>query len=151
MTDNTPNKELEKLKETFKAAQSKLRRFDRPTDELTALLENIRHATATNRMGSDPEYAKFMNEELASGITSELTRLTSFDTNVSPVHLLHIFTNVLACAIVRQLECRPDAGLRGPVCERAAQRALQRVVHLRHDLGVPAGLQSPQEPLPALG
>ena len=84
MTDNTPNKEFEKLKETFKAAQYKLRRFDRPTEELTALLENIRHASATNRMGSDPEYAKFVNDELASGITQELARVTSFDTNVSP-------------------------------------------------------------------
>ena len=30
MTDNTPNFDLEHVKKTFKAAQSKVRRMDRP-------------------------------------------------------------------------------------------------------------------------
>ena len=99
MTDNTPNFDLEHVKKTFKAAQSKYRRLDRPTEEMQELLGVIQHAAATDRMGTDAEFAKYMNKELAPGITQEIAKIGSFDTNVSRLCFGNVSSPHLLCSM----------------------------------------------------
>ena len=43
----------------------------------------IRNAAATDRMGSDEDFAEFVYDEMAIGLTSDLAKLTSYDRAVS--------------------------------------------------------------------
>ena len=42
---------------------------------------------STNRMGSEPEFAKWINEEVAIGIMQKIAKTGSFDQNVSIVNV----------------------------------------------------------------
>ena len=71
------------LKAIFNIAKNKLNRLDQPLEELTQLCEALKDAISTNRMETEPEFAKFINEEVAIGIMQKIAKTGSFDTNVS--------------------------------------------------------------------
>ena len=60
---------LAALKAQFIVTAAKLRRLETPTDDLRALCEVIKEAAATNRMGTDPEFAEWMHSTVATGLT----------------------------------------------------------------------------------
>ena len=75
--------DLAQLKVTFIQAKNKLNRLDQPLEELTQLCEAVKDAISTNRMENEPEFAKFINDEVAIGIMQKLAKTGSFDPNVS--------------------------------------------------------------------
>jgi hypothetical protein len=54
-----------------------------PKDELRTICENLKEALATDRMGSEPDYADFVNKELSIGLMQKLAKTMTFDTEVS--------------------------------------------------------------------
>ena len=120
--------DLAQLKATFIQAKNKLNRLDQPLEELTQLCEAVKHAISTNRMENEPEFAKFINEEVAIGIMQKLAKTGSFDTNVSselrgfnlaknaPTALTRLLTDYSA-AIVCECVCGLDGGVHRYVCD----------------------------------
>lgn len=100
----TDSSNLAQLKATFNLASNKMKRLDTPQEELQQICEAIRDAVATNRMENEPEFAKFVYEELAIGLMQKLAKTTSFDSNVSksfPAFLLcPALTLLMSCMLV---------------------------------------------------
>ena len=97
------NSNLESLKETWNQCKVTLRRLGQPTEELRIICEAVRDAIATDRMGTDPEFAKLINEEVAIGVMQKLCKTATFDQNVSIVARLsylkreHLFFCTVVC------------------------------------------------------
>ena len=79
MTEQT---DLAQIKQVYIDAKMKLRRMEKPLELIQQLTEVVKNAAATDRMGTDAEFAKFMNEDMA-GLTSDMATTTSFDEVVS--------------------------------------------------------------------
>ena len=62
----------------------------------------VKHAAATDRMGSEPEFAEYMNETISSGLTTDMAQTISFDDMVSSssalLGTLRIVINRIACS-----------------------------------------------------
>ena len=150
--------DLEQFKDNFKNVQTAIKRFLKPSySELDQLTEVLRDATANNRMGTDKEFAKFINEEMAIGIMSKLANTQSTDELVSigalalaAICLFQLFKRDLTfiCSIVFEFRCRLDERLCRALRARAEEQALQRDAHLRHDLVLQGRYHPPLEPLP---
>ena len=72
---------LESLKETWNQAKVTLRRLSHPNEEMRTICEAVRDAVATNRMGTEPEFAKWINEEVGIGVMQKLCKTATFDQN----------------------------------------------------------------------
>ena len=77
---------MKRLRQLMSTAGSKLRLAGSCTLELRELSEALKEACATDRMGQDEEFCKFITEELAPALMSRLAKITSFDKNVSHDH-----------------------------------------------------------------
>ena len=76
--------DLDDFKNQFKTVQAAIKRFLKPSySELDQLTEVLKDATLSNRMGTDKEFAKFINDEMAIGIMSKLANTQSTDELVS--------------------------------------------------------------------
>jgi len=82
-TEATTPFELESLKVTYNLCMSKMKQLMTPTTEVQQLTEAIRHAAATNRMGTDADFAEFVNSDLAISIMQKLAKTISVDEVVS--------------------------------------------------------------------
>lgn len=72
------------VKLLFEKIRLKIGRFMKPTPaDLNALTRVVVKATAEDRMGSDEEFAKFVNDEMAIGLMNKLASTTSYDDEVS--------------------------------------------------------------------
>lgn len=78
--------ELESLKVTYNLCMSKMKQLMTPTTEVQQLTEAIRHASATNRMGTDDDFAEFVNSDLAISIMQKLAKTISADEQVSKLY-----------------------------------------------------------------
>ena len=75
---------LAAIKNLFEKVRGSFGRFIKPQSaDIDALTEVLKDATNTNRMGSDEEFQKFVNEEMAIGIMSKLAGTASTDDVVS--------------------------------------------------------------------
>jgi len=84
MTEETKtNPVLEQFKTLFNNCSNKLRRMDSPREELQTICETLREAVKTDRMGSEPDFAEFVNKELSIGLMQKLAKTISFDHEVS--------------------------------------------------------------------
>ena len=87
MTDETNNNitgsNLEDLKRVFNAAKVTLRRLGCPHEEVRAICDAVRDAIATDRMGTEPEFAAWINDEVAIGLMQKLSKTSTFDAAVS--------------------------------------------------------------------
>ena len=75
--DNTSD--LVQLKALYLLATNKMKRLDSPTQEIQELCDAINQATVTNRMGTEPEFAKWINDEVAIGLMQKIAKNNSFD------------------------------------------------------------------------
>ena len=75
--------DLEQLKTVFNTCTSKMRRIETPTEELQILGQAVREAAANNRMGTDEDFAEFVNKELGIGLMQKLNKTMSNDQEVS--------------------------------------------------------------------
>ena len=80
---NILNPVYQRIPLSYNKAKNKLNRLDQPLEELTQLCEAVKDAISTNRMENEPEFAKFINDEVAIGIMQKLAKTGSFDPNVS--------------------------------------------------------------------
>ena len=82
-TTTTTNEALEQFKSVFASASTKLRCLSSPKEELETIAQVISEAAATNRMETDPEFATFINDEVAIGIMQKMAKTLSYDNSVS--------------------------------------------------------------------
>ena len=78
MTSSNAN-DLEQVKSVYNVALAKLKRFETCQNELSQLTEVVKDAAATNRMGTEPEFRRFVNEEMGIGLMQKLAKCMSFD------------------------------------------------------------------------
>ena len=99
MTEEAKNPELEQLKLTYNMFMQKLRLLQTPTTECQQLIEVLKNAAATNRMGTDLEFAKFVNTELAISVMQKLAKTASMDEVVSKSQTPETtFPRLLSCS-----------------------------------------------------
>ena len=60
-----------------------LKRLGTPLEELKTICDAVRDAVATDRMAKEPEFAKWINEEVAIGLMQKLSKTSTFDMAVS--------------------------------------------------------------------
>ena len=60
-----------------------LKRLGTPLEELKIICDAVRDAVATDRMAKEPEFAKWINEEVAIGLMQKLSKTSTFDMAVS--------------------------------------------------------------------
>ena len=60
-----------------------LRRLGCPHDEIRTICDAVRQAVATDRMATEPEFAKWINNEVAIGLMMKLSKTSTFDMTVS--------------------------------------------------------------------
>lgn len=71
--------DLQSLKEATLYAQIAIRKQQEPIYQLEIVRDAINHATKTDRMGRDPEFAKYLNDSLGMKIMPTLSRERSLD------------------------------------------------------------------------
>lgn len=122
-TETTPF-ELEALKVTYNLCMSKMKQLMTPQIEVVQLTEALRHASETNRMGTDADFAEFVNADLAISIMQKLAKTISMDEAVS-IYLNDdlvrptALTMFCLCCVVHRSCGRYDGGLCRIVCYRA--------------------------------
>ena len=79
MTEQQAESNLESLKDTWNQAKVTLRRLSHPNDEMRIICDAVNDAVATNRMGTEPEFAKWINEEVAIGCMQKLCKTATYD------------------------------------------------------------------------
>ena len=67
----------------FANAASAIDNKKEPTIELCVIVEGMREAIKIDRSGSDPEFSKFLHEELGPGLAKRLYKERSNDPKVS--------------------------------------------------------------------
>ena len=75
--------DLAQLKALYALASAKMKRLDTPQQEIQELCNAIKDAAVTNRMGSEPEFAKWINDEVGIGLMQKMAKTNSYDQNVS--------------------------------------------------------------------
>ena len=121
-TTDTAADDFIQLKTVFNLCQSKMKRFESPTNELQQICEAVREAVATNRMATDEAFREFVYKELAIGLMQKMAKTNSFDSNVSPTPLIAPLFDSLTftmLALVRERVRGHDGSLHGHVCLRA--------------------------------
>ena len=108
--------------------------MDSPKDELRTICETLKEALATDRMGNEPDFAEFVYKELSIGLMQKLAKTISFDPEVSSLTIA-----LTPCpTLVSGNRRRHYGGVYRPFQQVNAAQAIQRVVHLRDDVVLPA-------------
>ena len=80
--------ELKDFKEKFIAAATLIDKFKEPLEELFQLFESLQDAVESGKATTKEDWTRFMNEDLAPGISKRLTKKSPLNDKVSPIHLL---------------------------------------------------------------
>lgn len=56
-----------------------MKRLDTPQQEIQELCNAIKDAAVSNRMGSEPEFAKWINNEVGIGLMQKMAKTNSYD------------------------------------------------------------------------
>ena len=80
------------------------------------ICDAVRDAVVTDRMGTESEFATWINEEVAIGLMQKLSKTTTFDAAVSNLDIFpsDLLTGV-SLTIVRRYGSGDDVCVHGPI------------------------------------